>query len=376
MESARAGVARAPGLAAAALLIACAAPGAPASQTQPSKTQPPQLAPLQYTGVNFWVGAAHDDKVHDAEYMVDYGYDTQSIGYFTAKGMNVIRLAFLWERVQTAPMAALDEVELGRIDGFVEAANEQGASVILDVHNFARYQQSQAVPLPNPTPAPDIVGSPALPATAFADLWSKLASHFEGNQRVVFGLMNEPYDMPTMQWVGAANAALASIRAAGAQNIVLVPGNNWTHGFDWNAASESATDRVSNSVGLADITDPGNNYLIEVHQYFDDNNSGVCVGRTVGELALGDVTGWLRDNHRQGFLGETGSGPDEVCLAALDDALSYVEANRDVWVGWAYFSGGQGQEGVPLSIQPDESGADRPQMGVLVRHMAPAGNVP
>jgi endoglucanase len=311
--------------------------------------------------------------------MVDYGYDTQSIAYFTGKGMNVIRLAFLWERVQTAPLAFLNEVELQRIDDFVKAANEQGASVILDVQNFARYQQSQEIPLPIPSPAPDIVGSPALPAAALADLWSKLATHYAANQRVIFGLMNEPYDMPTMQWVNAANDAVTAIRLAGADNLVLVPGNNWSHGYGWGVASEGETDGVANSVGMALIEDTGDNYLIEIHQYFHDEDSpdkNSCVSPTAGTEALAGVTGWLRANDRRGFLGELGTGSGEVCLAALDDALSYVEDNRDVWVGWAYFSGGRGLEDEDMTIQPGPDGADKPQMEVLLHHMAPPGRAP
>jgi len=352
---------------------ACSALGPTASETQP------YLQPLQYTGINFWVGAAHEDKPRGATYMVDYGYDTQSIEYFTGKGMNVIRLAFLWERVQTALFAPLDEVELQRIDGFVEAANGRGASVILDVQNFARYQQSQQVPLPEPSPAPDIVGSPALPAAALADLWSQLAKHYAANQRVIFGLMNEPYDMPTMQWVNAANEAVMAIRLAGAENLILVPGNNWSHGYEWGIAAESETDGIANSVGMALIEDPGENNLIEIHQYFHDEDSpdeNSCVSPTAGSEALAEVTGWLRANDRRGFLGELGTGSGEVCRAALDDALSYIEANRDVWVGWAYFSGGRGLEDEDMTIQPGADGADKPQMEVLLHHLAQPSTAP
>lgn len=357
------------GLALATSTAACTAPGPSASETQS-----PHSAPLEYTGINFWAGAAHDDKPRGANYMHDYGYDTPSIAYFTGKGMNVIRLAFLWERVQTTTMAPLDEVELQRIDDFVKAANEKGASVILDVQNFARYQQSESDPLPTPTPIPDVVGSLALPSAAFADLWSKLATHFAGNQQVIFGLMNEPHDMPTMQWIGAANAALASIRATGARNLVLVPGSNWSLGYRWSVAGEGATDGVANSVGLMEIEDPGDNYMIEVHQYFHDEESpdkNSCVSGTAGSEALTEVTGWLNDNGARAFLGEIGTGSGDVCLAALDDALSYIESNRDVWAGWAYFSGGQGLEDQDMTIQPGADGADKPQMEVLLRHMAP-----
>ena len=47
----------------------------------------------------------------------DYTYPTHTeIDYYAAKGMSVVRLPFLWERIQHSKNAALDAVELGRLD--------------------------------------------------------------------------------------------------------------------------------------------------------------------------------------------------------------------------------------------------------------------
>ncbi len=49
-----------------------------------------------------------------------------------------------------------------------------------------------------------------------------------GNPKVIFGLMNEPHDLPTENWLTAANVAIAAIRATGATNLITVPGNAFT----------------------------------------------------------------------------------------------------------------------------------------------------
>ncbi len=59
---------------------------------------------------------------------------------------------------------------------------------------------------------------------------------FKGNPKMLFGLMNEPHGMPTEQWLGAANAAIQSIRAAGAPQLILVPGNAWIGAHSWGGS--------------------------------------------------------------------------------------------------------------------------------------------
>ena len=148
-------------------------------------------------------------------YDKDYTYPTQAeVDYFVTKGMNVFRLPFRWERLQPSEKGALDSVELGRVDAFVAHATARGAHVVLDPHNYARYYGQ-------------LVGT-EVGDDALADLWSKLAAHFKANPKVIFGLMNEPHDMTTELWRDDANAAIQAIRAAGATNLILVPGNGWT----------------------------------------------------------------------------------------------------------------------------------------------------
>ena len=49
-----------------------------------------------------------------------------------------------------------------------------------------------------------------------------MATHYAGNARVAFGLMNEPHTMPTELWLADANEAIDAIRDSGAPNLILV----------------------------------------------------------------------------------------------------------------------------------------------------------
>ncbi|WP_343125379.1 cellulase family glycosylhydrolase, partial [Xanthomonas arboricola] len=58
----------------------------------------------------------------------------------------------------------------------------------------------------------------------------------------------------------------------------------------------------------------------------------VAGGVVAGADRLRSFTQWLRLNHKQGFLGEFGTGNNATCNSALNGMLGYLETNRDVWV--------------------------------------------
>jgi endoglucanase len=288
------------------------------------------------------------------EYGKEYTYPTDAeLDYFTAKGMKVFRLPFRWERLQQAQMAELDGAELARIDNFVAYATSKGAFTILDPHNYARYHGG-------------LIGQ-GVPATAFADFWSKLADHYRTNDLVIFGLMNEPHDMQTELWLQDANAAIASIRATGASNLILVPGNAWTGAHSWSSSWYG----TANAQVMLGVQDPGNHYAFEVHQYLDGDSSGTnatCVSATIGSERLAGFTDWLRANDRKGFLGEFAGARNDTCYAAVDDMLSHLGSNADVWLGWAWWAAGPWWGDYMFSLEP-VNGTDRPQMVVLEKHL-------
>ena len=67
----------------------------------------------------------------------DYTYPTHDeIDYYAAKGMSVIRLPFLWERLQHSEFGQLDSAELGRLDDVVNYATGKGLKIEIEPHNY------------------------------------------------------------------------------------------------------------------------------------------------------------------------------------------------------------------------------------------------
>ncbi|MDB4933174.1 MAG: Cellulase [Labilithrix sp.] len=303
----------------------------------------PPTGPLPYRGVNL-AGAEFGDPVPgvDGE---DYQFpNTAEMDYFIGKGMNTFRVGFKWERLQSSPYDDLIAAYLKQLDALVAHATSKHATVILNPHNFARYYG-------------ETVGSANVPNEVFADLWKRLAARYGRNPYIMFNLVNEPNTMPTEQWVGAANAAIAAIRRTNARNTIIVPGNAWTGAYSWHSSSYG----TPNAVAMLDIVDPANNTVFEVHQYLDEKaggGSGPCVSGTIGSERLAGFVEWLRAHGKKGFVGELAGRDDATCHAAVEDMMRYMHASSDVLVGWLWWAAGPGWGDYPFSIEP-KNGQDR-----------------
>jgi len=261
--------------------------------------------------------------------------------------------------MQPTSTGNLDTQELGRLDTIVKyIVNTKSSYAIIDPHNYARYHG-------------DIIGVD-VNATVLANFWSKLAIHYKSMSKVIFGIMNEPHTMPTEAWVSAANAAIVAIRAEGAKNLILVPGNAYTGAWTWTGGNYG----TANSIAMLDVTDSGNNMAFEVHQYLDTDASGTvetCVSNTIGSERLKDFTDWCKTNGKKAFLGELGGGTSSTCLEAIDDMLAYVSKNSDVYIGWTYWAGGPWWGDYFTSVYPD-NGQDKKQTTIIARYSATGGD--
>eukprot|EP01121_Diplochlamys_sp_Union-15-3_P005951 TRINITY_DN1632_c0_g1_i1.p1 TRINITY_DN1632_c0_g1~~TRINITY_DN1632_c0_g1_i1.p1 ORF type:complete len:361 (+),score=73.13 TRINITY_DN1632_c0_g1_i1:77-1084(+) len=308
-----------------------------------------------WTGVNL-SGAEFGSKIPGV-YNKDYTFpEPKEVDYFMEKGMNVFRLPFLWERLQPTLMGPLDPAYLGHINDFVAyAANTKGAFVLLDVHNYARYKGN-------------VIGN-GTATSAFTDLWSKLATIYKNNSKILFGLMNEPHGMHTELWLEDANAAISAIRNTGATNIITVPGNGYTGAWSWDSDDYG----TPNAKVMLGVKDPQNNFVFEVHQYLDSDGSGshdTCVSETVGSQRLTAFTAWARQYKYRAILAEWAGARDPTCYAAITDILKYMENNKDVWAGWTWWGGGPWWGKYMFALDPDSCGVDEPQMAYLKPYLA------
>jgi endoglucanase len=316
--------------------------------------------PLPFTGVNL-AGAEFNGKKLPGIHDQDYCYPkTASLEYFQSRGVNVIRLPFLWERLQPELYGEFQADEWRRLDDFLRAALERGMVVILDPHNYARYRGS-------------LIGSKSVPIAAFEDFWRRLATAYADQERVWFGLMNEPHGIDATDWVIDANAAIAAIRATGAANRILVPGVAWSGAHSWSAAWYG----TSNATALLAVVDPADNWAIEVHQYLDGNSSGSgpeVAAADVGVKRLATFTAWCRAHQRQAFLGEfavaANDDPAWPGYPALEAMLQQMEQDRDVWLGYTWWAAGPWWGEYLFTLEP-KNGEDRPQLRILRPHLQP-----
>lgn len=316
---------------------------------------------IKFAGINL-AGAEFGDRIPGI-YGRDYLYPrVRSIDYFRGLGFNLVRLPFRWERLQPDLGGAFKPEEEKHLRGLADHIARLKASVILDPHNYARRRLST-----DGWQQQYLIGSRQVPESSFVDFWVRLASLFRGNANVIFGLMNEPFDIPATDWLRIANAAIAGIRNAGAANLILVPGVAYSGAHSWIVAGNGA---------MSGISDPARNVAFDVHQYFDDDSSGThpqVVSTTIGSERIRDFENWAREHSVKAFLGEFGAGEDEASCLAIKDLCRSLSASPDVWLGWAAWAAGpMWPRDYMFNLEPDR-GRERPQTKILASFAKQAG---
>ena len=242
----------------------------------------------------------------------------------------------------------------------IDHITNKSSYALLDPHNFMRYNDPSM--LPN---SGSVIGNTSDPMAAtteqFKTFWNELASRFLDNEMVIFGINNEPHNMPTTLVLQNDQAAIDGIRATGAKQLILVPGNGYTNAENWvngtgNGYDASGPGAVPNSVILNGTTDPENNFAFDMHLYLDYDFSGThnaCVSTDFGTQNLQLATGWLKEHHYRAFLSEIGGGANDVCYEAINNTIHWLESH-DEFFGWSYWAAGPLWGNSFESIEPDE----------------------
>ena len=279
------------------------------------------------------------------------------MSYYKSRGAKTIRLPFLWERLQPTLGGSFSQSYLALIDAAVSQAQNLGMSIVLDAHQYGRRRQNGQL---------YIIGqSNTVTAAHFAQMWRMLATRYR-SRPVIYGLVNEPHDQDKATLVNVQNAAISAIRGAGARQLILASGTAWSGAHSWVSSG--------NAQAMLGIRDPNNNYAFDVHQYLDSDSSGTsgtCVVDSGKRLA--PFTTWAKQNHKRGFLGEFAGGTSGACATELSKLLSHVANNRDVWLGWTAWGGGDWWDNdYPFVLRPASlsNPVDRPQMATLRRYWA------
>lgn len=311
---------------------------------------------LAFAGINL-AGAEFGNV--PGRHTFDYAYPSRAtIDYYARLDFNLVRVPFLWERLQPRLAAPLAAQESARLAAVVEYATAKGQSVIIDPHNYARRRVAD-----DNWSAVHFIGTDAVPTAAFADFWGRLAEAYKANPRVIFGLMNEPASIALDAWLAAANAAVKSIRETQASNLILVPGIAHTGAHSWIS---------SGNVRMREIVDPADRFAFEVHQYLDRDSSGTSpevMSATTGSERIRAFQNWARDNRFKALLGEFGAANNTLSLEALRDLCRTLETNSDVWIGWAAWAGGEWwPRDYMFNLQPSKDGRMQRQTQILAEH--------
>ena len=288
-------------------------------------------------------------------YGKDYIYpDEQTLGYYRSKGFKVVRVTFLWERMQPRLLSDLDSEELGRLHALAEAVRRQGMVLVTGPHNYARYAVNDG--------QPELIGSAAVPTTAFSDLWHRLSTAFISvKDGLIFTLMNEPHDTAGT-WPAMAQSAVDAIREVDRQRWLYVPGDGWSSARSWSQYNQELA-----------LADPSDRIVYVAHQYFDQSGKGSYENSydadgtypEIGVDRLNPFLDWLRERRFRGTVTEYGvPNNDPRWLIVLDKTLSALKRAN---VGGAYWAGGPWWGDYPLSSEP-HGGHDAPVMSVLTKY--------
>lgn len=293
-------------------------------------------------------GANEDPGRVPGEAETDYHWNSQEFyDYVQSRGHKIVRLDFLWERVQPELGGELDRSGLAELERTVQRAADAGLLVLLDMKNYGRYW------LPDDT---QVMLGDGITEEDFAGVWRQLADAFADQPAVAgFGLMNEPWGLPdppggegdTSVWKEFSQAAVDAIRDTGETRSIFVAGDEWGGAWGWSDIN-----------GDPWIDDPADNVIYEAHVYFDANNSGKydssyadteadAVERGWPDLSsrieeeLENFTGWLKEHGERGFIGEIGwpSGPEAEQWNEIGE-LAYGIMN-EAEVGATYWAAGE-----------------------------------
>ena len=323
-------------------------------------------ATQNYFGVN--LSGAEFGGIYPGIDGTHYGYPTyKDLDYFKKKGLNLIRFPFRWERIQRTMNGELDATELAKMKTFVQAAEDRGMPIILDMHNFARYSFDGG------TTHLLIGESSALTTEHLADVWRKLAQEFKGYTNIWgYDIMNEPYSMlPSAPWFDIAQVVIDAIREVDTETPIIVSGDSFSSARFW----------VEYSDNLRNLIDPSDNLIFQAHLYFDKDYSGQYLNSYDADGVTPDTgverakyfVDWLKRYNKRGLLGEYGVPDDDSrWLVTLENLLIYL---RDNGVPGTYWSAGPRWGDYKLAVQPTNNyTVDRPQMAVLEKYTVTNGS--
>lgn len=219
---------------------------------------------INVAGMEFGTDGTGFNNTQPGTAGTDYFYEPNAtFAYLASRGVTTIRLPFRWERIQPVLGGDLSTKETTQIRRILTAAHKNGQHVVLDLHNYGRYE------VPGRTLR---LGDGELTDAHLADIWLKLDKAFSDHPGVLgYGIMNEPYDLTdgslqdqALTWERITQSVVTALRQSGNKTLLIIPGYDWSSLARWQRNHPDGW-----------ITDPANNFRYEAHHYWDEDGRGV-----------------------------------------------------------------------------------------------------
>ncbi|KAI0652074.1 glycoside hydrolase superfamily [Trametes meyenii] len=277
--------------------------------------------------------------------------------HFSNEGANLYRIPFAWQLMTPTVGGPINETFFAIYDKTVQAAlaSSSDAHVIVDLHNYARWNGG-------------IISQGGPTNAQFASIWSQLAQKYGSNERIIFGIMNEPHDIPSIEaWVSSVQYAVDAIRKEGATNFLLLPGSSWASAQAFPTEAGPLLVKVEDPLGGTD------KLIFDVHKYLDSDNSGTHPDCTTDNVdVLKTLVQFLQNNgNRQAILSETGGGNTASCETLLANELSFVKSAFPTLAGFSVWAAGAFDTTYVLTVTPNADGTDQPLWNAAVKPNLP-----
>lgn len=118
--------------------------------------------------------------------------------------LNIFRLPVGWQYITGSNLGGtLNSANLQNYDQLVQACLKTGATCIVDIHNYARWNGQ-------------IIGQGGPTNDQFVNLWTQIATKYKSQSNIAFGVMNEPHEVDINKWADTVQLVVTAIRNAGA----------------------------------------------------------------------------------------------------------------------------------------------------------------
>ena len=204
----------------------------------------------------------------------------------------IIRLPYLAECAVPTALGAINASYMNIIKQIIGTAANSNVPVVLDMHDYG-YVHGQDI-------------TTASGEADFLDVHNKVIDWLKANltpqqfSLLVIGLMNEPHVQTDAAYRPVFQSAINELRKDGFSGKITYPGTGYSGAHNLSV----------NSTFMSGVTDPANNLLAEVHQYFDSDYSGThdvpISGSGLGQATLSGAEQWSARTGIPLILDETG----------------------------------------------------------------------